>query len=126
MADELKKTILLVEDDTFLVNMYKAKFENEGFNLLTAGDGEEGLKLALEEKIDLLILDLMLPKMSGIDMLAKFRKSEKGKNIPVIVLTNLTQEEESDELFKLGIKEYFVKANLTPGQLVEKVRTHLG
>jgi DNA-binding response OmpR family regulator len=120
-----KKTILLIEDDTFLVKMYKSKFENEGFKALIAFDGEEGLKVALSEKIDMLILDLMLPKLSGYDLLSRLRGEEKGKNMPVIVLTNLSKEEEEKGLYDLGVKEYLVKADLTPTQLVEKIRNYL-
>jgi DNA-binding response OmpR family regulator len=120
-----KKTILLIEDDTFLVKMYKSKFENEGFIALVAIDGEEGLKLALSEKIDMLVLDLMLPKLSGHDLLLRLREDEKGRDMPVIVLTNLSKEDESKGLYELGVKEYLVKADLTPTQLVEKIRTYL-
>ena len=83
MANQIvqKKTILLIEDDTFLVKMYKSKFENEGFIALVAIDGEEGLKLALSENIDILVLDLMLPKLSGHDLLTRLRKDEKGKDM---------------------------------------------
>ena len=120
-----KKTILLIEDDTFLVKMYKSKFENEGFIALVAIDGEEGLKLALSEQIDILVLDLMLPKLSGHDLLTRLRKDEKGKSMPVIILTNLSKEDEAKDLYELGAKEYLVKADLTPTQLVEKIRSHL-
>lgn len=118
--------VLLIEDDTLLVNMYRAKFENEGYEMLDAGDGEEGLQLALSEDVDIIILDLMLPKLSGTDLLAKLRKDPKGKNIPVVVLTNLTQEGEAKETLALGVKEYLIKANLTPSQLVEKIKAHIG
>lgn len=118
-------TILLVEDDPLLVNMYREKFENEGLKFLVAEDGEKGLKLALEEKVDILILDLILPKLSGIDLLTQLRKSEKGQNIPVIVLTNLTQSQEAEKAVELGAKEYLIKADLTPSQLVVKIKQHL-
>jgi DNA-binding response OmpR family regulator len=119
-----KKTILLVEDDTFLVNMYKAKFENNGFNVIVAGDGEQGLNLALTSKIDVIILDLMLPKLSGLDLLTRLRKEEVGKDMPVIVLSNLSEEKEAKSLYDLGVKDFLVKANLTPTQLVEKIQEY--
>lgn len=120
-----KPRVLLIEDDTLLVNMYKTKFENDGYDILTASDGEEGLELALSEKVDIIILDLMLPKLSGTDLLAKLRKDPKGKNVPVVVLTNLTQEGEAKETLTLGVKEYLIKANLTPSQLVEKIKAYI-
>ncbi len=121
-----KPTVLLVEDDPLLTKMYKSKFESEGFIFLTANDGVEGLEKAQKEKIDIIILDLMMPKMSGIDLLSNLRSGSKGKNIPVIVLTNLTQVEEKQQALDLGVKEYLVKANQTPGQIVEKIKMYLG
>ncbi|OGM11298.1 hypothetical protein A2Z22_05100 [Candidatus Woesebacteria bacterium RBG_16_34_12] len=118
-------TILLIEDDPLLVNLYKEKFENEGFNLLIAEDGEKGLKLALQEKFDIIILDLLLPKLSGIALLTQLRSDPKGKDLPVIVLTNLNEVEETKKAIELGAKEFLVKADLTPSQLVEKINTHL-
>lgn len=120
------KIVLLIEDDPLLVNMYRSKFENEGFNLLVAENGEEGLGLALKENVDIIILDIMLPKISGTDMLAQLRKSSKGKKIPVIVLTNLTEEGEARKALRLGAKEYLTKATLTPTQIVGKIKEHLG
>ena len=125
MNRESQKTILLVEDDPLLVNLYREKFEYEGLKFLVAEDGEKGLKLALEEKVDIIILDLMLPKLSGIDLLTQLRNSEKGQNIPVIVLTNLTQSQEAEKAVELGAKEYLIKADLTPSQLVAKIKRHL-
>ncbi len=121
-----KPHILLVEDDPLLVKMYVTKFTMEGYELTTAGDGEEGLKKAIEMKPDFIILDVMMPKMSGTDMLEALRKTPEGKDIPVLVLTNLTQQDVALKLQQLGAKEYLVKAMLTPAQVVEKVRKYLG
>jgi DNA-binding response OmpR family regulator len=87
-------TILIVEDDPVLSKMYTEKFKFEGFQVLTALNGEEGLRLALSEKIDVILLDLMLPRLSGTELLTKLRLDSKGKNIKVIVLTNLAEQEE--------------------------------
>lgn len=121
-----KPVVLLIEDDLLLVKMYKTKFLNEGFQILTAGDGEIGLKLALEQKVDFIILDVMMPKMSGLDFLSQLRQKPKGQNIPVIVLSNLAQQEKAKKALKLGAKEFLIKASLTPGQVVAKVRQYLG
>ncbi len=118
--------ILLVEDDPMLIKMYSAKLKSENFDVVSAEDGEEGLEVALKEKPDLIILDVMMPKLSGIDMLAKLRADSYGKNVPVIVLSNLSQETESKRALELGAKEYLLKADLTPTQVVEKIRKYLG
>lgn len=121
-----RKQILLVEDDPLLVNLYKEKFENEGFGLLVAEDGEMGLKLALDKKemVDIVILDLLLPKVSGIEILSELKKVPEYEKIPIIVLTNMSRQEENRKALELGAKEYLIKADLTPSQLVEKIRTH--
>lgn len=117
--------ILLIEDDPLLVNMYREKFENEGLSFLTAEDGEEGLKLALEGNVSMIILDLRLPKLSGIELLTQLRNNPKGKNVAVIVLTNMTDTNDAKKALALGAKEYLVKADLTPTQLVTKIKTYL-
>ena len=117
--------VLLIEDDPLLTKMYKAKFTTEGFNVLVAQDGEEGLKMALESNPDLILLDIMMPKLSGLDLLSKLREDPKGKDVPVIILTNLTQQKEAQKALDLGAKEFMVKANLTPSQVVEKIKKYL-
>lgn len=117
-----KTRILLVEDDTFLIKIYKDKFELEGFELLIAEDGESGLKMATEEDVSLVILDLMIPKISGVDLLEQLRQTPKGINLPVVVLTNLTEQASQQKVKKLGVSEFIIKADLTPGQLVERVK----
>jgi DNA-binding response OmpR family regulator len=118
--------ILLVEDDPLLTRMYQSKFNAEGFKVLSAQDGVTGLKMAQEEKVDFMVLDIMMPQMSGIDLLEKLRTGSQGKDTPVIVLTNLTEKEEEEKARKLGVKEYLLKANLTPGEVVEKIKKYLG
>jgi CheY-like chemotaxis protein len=126
VAANIKPKILLVEDDPLLVKMYVTKFGMEGYQIDTAGDGVEGLAKATATKPDFIILDVMMPKMSGTDMLAKLRETEIGKDIPVLVLTNLTKQDEAVKLQALGVKEYLVKAMLTPADVVAKVRQYLG
>jgi DNA-binding response OmpR family regulator len=117
--------IFLVEDDPLLVKMYTSKLTSEGFQVLTAQDGEQALEIAQKEKIDLIVLDIMMPKLSGLDFLAKLRQTPRGKDTPVIVLTNLTQKEETRKALDLGVKEYLVKADHTPRELIAKIREHL-
>lgn len=119
-------TVLFIEDDTLLLKMYKTKFENEGFRVLTAKDGEEGLSMAKNQNIDLVILDIMMPVLSGLDMLAQYRQDPKGKSVPVIILTNLTREDEMKRARELGVKEFIVKADYTPSEVVRKIKDYLG
>lgn len=120
-----KKTILLIEDDPFLVGMYKEKFALEGFNVLVAEDGLQGLSYATSQKVDMVILDILIPKLSGIDLLARLRQDEKGKNVPVIALTNLSGSNDEEKIRSYGVKDYLVKSNYTPGQVVEVIRKYI-
>jgi DNA-binding response OmpR family regulator len=117
--------ILLVEDDPVLSRMYSEKFRNEGFSVLTAYDGEAGYIKAIEEDVDMVLLDIMLPKLSGTDLLAKLRQTAKGQTLPVIALTNLAEKEEQEKAISLGVKEYLVKAMQTPEKVVETVKKYL-
>jgi DNA-binding response OmpR family regulator len=119
-------TVLFIEDDPLLLKMYETKFKSEGLRVLAAQDGEEGLKLASSERVDLIILDLMMPKLSGLDMLERLKSQAHGKSHVVIVLTNLTKEEEIKRAMDLGVKEYLVKADLTPNEVAAKVKAYLG
>ncbi len=119
------KVVMVVEDDPVLLKMYSEKLNFEGFGILPARDGEEALRIAAKENIDLILLDIMLPKMSGIDFLERFRQIEKGKATPVIALTNLTEEEERSRATKLGVEEYLVKAMQTPEEVVGKIKGYL-
>lgn len=125
MDQEGKKVILIVEDDPVLSKMYTEKFTFEGFSVVRALDGEEAYKVAMETPIDVILLDVMIPKMSGIDFLEKFRKEAKGKDIVVIVLTNLADDNEKKRALGLGVKEYLVKAMQTPEQVVTAVKKYL-
>lgn len=120
-----KKKILIIEDDPLLVKMYSTKFESEGFEVISAHDGETGLKMATETIPSLIILDIMMPKLSGLDLLKKLKANPKGKNIPVIILSNLSKEEDAKNALSLGAKEYLIKASLTPAQVVAKAKSHL-
>ncbi len=117
--------ILIIEDDPWLIRMYEEKLAREGFRVLKAVDGEEGLKLALEHKVDLILLDLLLPRVSGFEMLARLRQDESGKNIPVIALTNVAEVTEREKVLELGAKEYLVKAMQTPEEVVKCIRKYL-
>ena len=117
--------ILIIEDDPLLSKMYKTKFTSEGFEVETAEDGEIGLKIAMEGKPDFVILDIMMPKLSGIEFLKRLRQNQVGADVPVIVLSNLSEKKEMEEARRLGVKEYLIKSSLTPKDIVEKVRGYL-
>lgn len=118
-------TILVIEDDPVLSKMYMEKFTSEGFNVLIALDGESGFDMAVNNKVDIILLDVMLPRVSGIDLLKKLREHEKGKNTLVVVLTNLADPEEKKRALDLGVKDYLVKAMQNPAQVVDKVKEQL-
>lgn len=117
-----KIKILLIEDDPFLLSMYVTKFEMENFNVITAQDGDKGLKLAVRETPDIILLDLILPEKDGFEVLKGLMADEKLKNIPVILLTNLSQKEDIDRGLELGANDYLIKAHFTPSEVVEKVK----
>ena len=126
MQERDSKLILIIEDDLALAKMYSEKFQTEKFETLVATDGETGLKLALDKIPDFILLDMMLPKMSGQTVLEKLREHPIGKSIPVISLTNLTEKDQAHKAIKSGVKEYLAKPMHTPEEVVEKVKLHLG
>ncbi len=121
MSEE-KKTILLVEDDRFLSEMYATKLSDGGFEVETAGDGQEALKIAKAKNPDLILLDIVLPKMDGFEFLQLLKNDATLKNIAVVILTNLGQKEEVEKGLKLGASDYIIKAHFTPTEVVAKVK----
>lgn len=120
------KTILLVEDDEMLHTMYTQKFQKEGYEVLSGYNGAEGVQMAEEHKPAVILLDIIMPKMDGFVALKKIKKNEVTKDIPVILLTNLGQEEDIRKGKELGAADYFIKANHTPQEVVDKVKEVLG
>ncbi len=120
------KKIAIIEDDHSILEMYTLKFEVEDFEVVTALDGEAGLELIEETKPDLILLDLMMPKMDGAHMLKELRNKPWGKNIPVIILTNISGDEAPEILSELNVIDYIIKANSTPQAVLDKVKSVLG
>lgn len=121
------KKILLVDDDQTLLNMYKDRLQIDKFDVLVAHNGEEGLKLALKEQPDLILLDIKMPKMDGMTMMKKLRLDSWGKNVPIIMLTNL----DTDDKILQGVLEdqpayYLMKDKVTPEEVADKVKEVLG
>jgi DNA-binding response OmpR family regulator len=118
--------IAIIEDDPVISQMYRMKFEADGFDVQLANNGKRGVALVAVFSPDIILLDLSMPEMDGAEALAIIRKSESSKNIPVIILTNLGEEESPKEIRALGIHSYIVKADLTPRQVVQRVKEALG
>jgi DNA-binding response OmpR family regulator len=118
---EVKGKILLIEDDPFLSSMYSTKFEMEGFVVFAANDGEKGLKLAFNEKPDIILLDIIMPKMNGFEVLEKLKANAGTKDLPVILLTNLNQKDEIEKGMSLGANDYLIKAHFMPSEVVDKI-----
>ncbi len=120
-----KKNILIIEDDKFLLKLYSDKLKREGFEVSMAISGEEGLGKVVQEKPDLVLLDIILPQKNGFDILSEIKLNKETKHIPVIILTNLGQESDIKTGLELGAADYLVKTDFSINKLPELVRTHL-
>jgi DNA-binding response OmpR family regulator len=120
-----KDKILIVEDEPFLLDMYKMKFKQGGFEVISATDGEEAIKISRREKPDIILLDIMMPKIDGFEVLENLKKNSLTKSIPVLIFSNFSQKEQKEKGIALGAADYFVKTNYTPAQVLEKVESVL-
>lgn len=118
--------IAIIEDDQAISQMYRMKFEVEGFDVETAENGKLGLELAEKMRPDIILLDLMMPEMNGDEMLQQLRSSDWGKDIKVIILTNMGEQEAPASLKSLDVRRFIVKAEMTPRQVAEMVKKELG
>ena len=118
--------IAIVEDDAVISQMYRMKFESDGFDVEVANNGAKGVELAEHFRPDIILMDMQMPEMDGATAIEHIRKAEWGKTIPIIVLTNLGEEEAPKILHTLGIHSYIVKAELTPRQVVQRTKEALG
>jgi DNA-binding response OmpR family regulator len=123
---EEKKKILLVEDDVALSAVYKSRLELEGFETHEVNNGEDALSAALEYKPDLIVLDAMMPKISGFDVLDILRNTPETANIKIVMLTALSQPKDKERAESLGVDEYLVKSQVVIGDVVARVKHHLG
>jgi DNA-binding response OmpR family regulator len=117
--------VAIVEDDVAIAQMYRFKFEAEGYSVETAENGKLGLELAESMKPDMILLDLMMPVMTGEEMLTAMRKTAWGKNIKVVILTNRGEQEIPEEVKTLGVTAVILKADMTPRQVAELVKLNL-
>lgn len=120
-----KKKILIVEDNVALTNVLKDKLTHENFYTLTARNGEEGLKIAIKKRPDIILLDVIMPKMNGLTMLKKLREDVWGKNVPIIVLSNDDNPEHISETLKDNAFDYLIKADWKLDDIVKKIKETL-
>lgn len=112
------KKILIIDDEEAILAMYKAALETD-FSVFLAKNGLEGIEIAKKEKPDLIYLDIIMPKMNGLDVLKQFKEDKELAEIPIVLLTNLPKEASAEKAISLGAKDYFVKVEKTPEQLAE-------
>ncbi len=117
-----KPIVALIEDDPLIAEMYTTKFTKEGYDIKHAADGAAGLALVKQIKPDIILLDIIMPKMDGFQVLTELRKEAAFKETPVVMLTNLGQEEDVQKGRALGATDYFIKTNFTPAAIVDKVK----
>lgn len=117
--------IAIIEDDQAISQMYRFKFEGEGYGVETAENGKLGLKLVESMKPDIILLDLMMPEMTGDEMLEQLRKTPWGKKVKVIILTNMGEQEIPAKVRQLGVSGVILKADMTPRQVADVVKKHL-
>lgn len=123
--DTKAKKILLVEDETFIADLYAHHLSKSGFEVKIANDGTTGLKLLESETFDILLLDIMLPEINGLEILRQWRAKNPQSAMPVILLTNLGQDAVIKEGFSLGAQGYLIKASYTPEQIVSEIKNVL-
>jgi len=121
-TEENQKHVLIVEDDVFLSGIYKKKFEVEGFKVSVAENGEKGLADAKKKKPDIILLDILLPKLDGFAVLKAIKADDGAKDIPVILLTNLGQKDDVEKGVEMGAEDYLIKIHFKPSEVVDKVR----
>lgn len=121
-----KKKVLIVEDDNFVAEVYSTKLLEMGHEVKIAQNGEEGLSLIEKERPDLILLDIIMPVMGGIEMLEELKKNPARKDIPVILLTNVGEKESIQKVRALGVHDYLIKSHFTPAEVIEKMEGILG
>lgn len=121
-----KTKIAIIEDDLAIVQMYKTKFEKDGYEVATAGDGQSGLQLLTTFQPDVILLDLMMPNMNGFDMLQRLRQQPGGRDAKVVVLTNMGDTETATKVYKMAANDYIVKAEMTPKEVEDRIKKLLG
>lgn len=125
MSDASQKTILLVEDDDRLADVYETRLKAEGFKTQRVANGEDALATAMQIKPDLILLDVMMPKVSGFDVLDILRNTPETTNVKIIMLTALSQDSDRDRAKSLGVDDYLIKSQVVIADVVQKIKEHL-
>ncbi|OGH89789.1 MAG: hypothetical protein A2537_02305 [Candidatus Magasanikbacteria bacterium RIFOXYD2_FULL_36_9] len=120
MAEKIH--VLLVEDDVFLSGIYQKKFEMEGYKVSLADNGEKALLEVKKKKPNIVMLDILLPKLDGFAVLSKLKSDPEVKDIPVILLTNLGQKDDVEKGLQMGAADYLIKAHFKPSEVVDKIK----
>ncbi|MBI4122515.1 MAG: response regulator [Parcubacteria group bacterium] len=125
MPDEKKSVVLLAEDDQFLQRMYATKLSQAGLEVVAVSDGAKAIEAASSRPIDLAVLDILMPKKDGFEVLRELRANGATRAVPVIMLTNLGEAGDINEAKRLGANEYIIKAHLLPSEVVEVIKKYL-
>lgn len=120
-----RKFVLIVEDDKFYANIYKTKLGKQAYDVVVAGNGKQGLDEVQKRRPDLILLDLVMPIMDGFTMLSNLRSNSELKPIPIVVLSNLSQQEDIKKAKDLGVIDYLVKTNLSISEMMAKIKQYL-
>lgn len=118
----MAKKILLVDDDIYIRDLYAEVLKDENYEVFIAADGEEALNMVAQDIYDLVLLDIMMPKVDGIQVLTKIKQDDRYRNVPVVMLTNFGQEDLVKQAVTMGSSDYLLKYNLTPGEMTAKVK----
>lgn len=125
MEDVKKQKIMIVEDDFFVMDIYRTKLLQENFQVIGAANGVEALEKLSKERPDLILLDIVMPYMDGIEVLKKIRANKEYENLPIVLLTNLSQKDEIGKGMDLGATDYLIKSHFTPSEVLEKIKVYL-
>ena len=120
------KKVLIVEDDPFIADVYVLKLESEGYNVETAEDGLKGLEALKKKRFDVVLLDILMPNMDGFKVLEQIKKNPSMRQVPVIILTNLSQKKDIQKGIELGASDYIIKTKFTPTEVVKTISKVLG
>lgn len=120
-----KKTILLVEDDSFVTEIYETKIRKEGFEVVAVENGLKAVEILKNITPNLILLDIIMPYMDGLEVLKKVKSDERLKKIPVILLTNLSEKEKIEEALGIGADDYLIKSHFTPSEVIGKINAAL-
>lgn len=115
------KKVLIIEDDAFLLDLEAAKIKKNGYDVIVAQTGEEGMKKISEQGVDIVLLDLLLPNFDGFEILSKIRSDETTKKLPVIVFSNCAEQKDVDKAMQMGATKFMVKSNFSLEELIEEI-----